>query len=69
MISEDPHGGTLVHKDFAEEQTVASVGRIAIIEKLRVQQMRCEGNAALIYCKSAVTAGSRCVALRISRIR
>ena len=54
MLSKYPHLAALAHEGIPEEQPKLALFRIGIIQKLRKQQVGCDGNISGIHGEAAV---------------
>lgn len=58
MTSKDPNFRTFAHDGISKEKAKFTFFRVVVVQKLWKQQVWCDGNASLLYCKAAVGSGS-----------
>ena len=69
MLSKYPHLAALAHEGITEEQPKLALFRIGIIQKLRKQQVGCDGNVTLVHSKAAILSSIFDIGGNISGIR
>ena len=66
MTSKDPDFRTFAHDGVSKEKAKFTFFRVVVVQKLWKQQVWCDGNASLLYCKAAVGSGSNYVLFNVS---